>query len=140
MSCSVSGRPPARCSLAQGQRQRALLHTAPHPPQQQQQQQHPCRCRLAPLAARRRGAMAAAAGPNDVFVLDFDGVLCDSEREVSTSAFEACRQLWPQQFGSLADSERARVMEGLRAARPRLVKGFEAMVMARLILEDDGWV
>lgn len=28
---------------------------------------------------------------------------------------------------------------GLRATRPRLIKGWEALVMARLVLEDDRW-
>lgn len=31
---------------------------------------------------RRMCSVAAAAGPSDVFVLDFDGVIVDSEREV----------------------------------------------------------
>lgn len=60
--------------------------------------------------------------------------------QVSTSAFEACQQQhWPQLFGGLAPAEQQRVMAGLRQARPRLVKGYEAMAMARLILEDDRW-
>ncbi len=110
-----------------------------------------------------------------MFVLDFDGVIIDSEREVrelgalvcdtvtahhiqchgteppqstpdghhmpscrpmspphpaqvSSSAYDAAAQLWPQLFGGLPDAERQRVMAGMRATRPRLVKGFEAMV------------
>lgn len=56
---------------------------------------------------------------------------------MSTSAFEACQQVWPGLFDGLGDAERARVLAGTRDARPRLVKGYEAMVMARLVLEDD---
>lgn len=57
--------------------------------------------------------------------------------KVSHSAFEACKQLWPSLFGGLSDAERVRVLTGTRAMRPRLVKGWEAMVHARLALEDD---
>ncbi|KAL4448327.1 hypothetical protein ABPG75_005546 [Micractinium tetrahymenae] len=89
-------------------------------------------------ACRRQRLVAAATGPpSDVFVLDYDGVICDSEHEVSTSALEACCQHWPHLFGSLSDAERQRVRRGLRATRPRLIKGWEALVMARLVLEDD---
>ncbi|KAI7843756.1 hypothetical protein COHA_002654 [Chlorella ohadii] len=95
------------------------------------------------LSIRPRGALQQCtpekhptSRPTDVFVLDFDGVIIDSEREVSSSAYDAAAQLWPQLFGGLPDAERQRVMAGMRATRPRLVKGFEAMVMARLILED----
>ncbi|KAI3426337.1 hypothetical protein D9Q98_008710 [Chlorella vulgaris] len=68
--------------------------------------------------------------------LDFDGVLCDSEREVSTSGLEACQQYWPHLFGSLDGGERQRILASLRAVRPRLIKGFEVLAMARLLLED----
>lgn len=81
---------------------------------------------------------AAAAAPSDVFVLDFDGVLCDSEHEVSTSAYEACQGYWPDLFAGLSGQEQQRVRAGMRATRPRLIKGWEALVMARLILEDEG--
>ena len=80
----------------------------------------------------------AAATATDVFALDFDGVICDSEVEVSTSGLHSCAQHWPHLFRGLDDdeAERRRVWSGLRAARPRLVKGYEVMIMARLILEN----
>lgn len=59
--------------------------------------------------------------------------------QVSTSAMEACAQYWPELFASLGEEERHRVRQGLRATRPRLIKGWEALVMARLVLEDDRW-
>ena len=52
--------------------------------------------------------------------------------QVSSSAYDAAAQLWPRLFDSLPDAERQRVMAGMRATRPRLVKGFEAMV--RLVI------
>ncbi len=59
--------------------------------------------------------------------------------QVSTSALVACAQYWPELFASLGEEERHRVRQGLRATRPRLIKGWEALVMARLVLEDDRW-
>lgn len=50
--------------------------------------------------------------------------------QVSSSAYDAAAQLWPHFFDGLPDAERQRVMAGMRATRPRLVKGFEAMVGA----------
>ncbi|PSC70318.1 hypothetical protein C2E20_6217 [Micractinium conductrix] len=86
--------------------------------------------------------VAATACPSDVFVLDFDGVVVDSEVEVSTSALGACAGYWPQLFGEgqLAERLRQRVRADLRATRPRLINGWEALVMARLVLEDQGSV
>jgi hypothetical protein len=54
-----------------------------HTPQQTTKLQQKPHVRSVALAARRRRMCAAsAAGPSDVFVLDFDGVLVDSEPEV----------------------------------------------------------
>ncbi|KAF6253918.1 hypothetical protein COO60DRAFT_369922 [Scenedesmus sp. NREL 46B-D3] len=83
---------------------------------------------------------AAAAGPTDVFVLDFDGVLVDSEPEVSSSAYAAARDYWPQRFSSVDAAQQQQVMDGLRRSRPVLVRGYESMVMARMLLEDPGSV
>jgi len=77
--------------------------------------------------------MKAAA---DVFVLDFDGVLVDSEPEVSMSAYTAARDYWPGIFASATAAQQSAVLEGLRACRPALVRGYESMVMARMLLED----
>lgn len=53
---------------------------------------------------------------------------------MSASGYEAARKYWPEEFQDAA--ARPAIMAGLAAARPRLVKGFEAMVMARLIAQD----
>ena len=87
------------------------------------------------------------AVPNDVFVLDFDGVLADSQFEVSSAGLEAAGARWPH-LDLDSPKRRERVVKGLARTRPRLVKGYETMVMARLICEDednidrilhDGW-
>jgi hypothetical protein len=69
--------------------------------------------------------------------LHIDSVICDSEPEVSTSALEAAEAHWPNLFSGLSSSERERVRAGLKAVRPRLIAGWESMVMARLVLESD---
>lgn len=91
-------------------------------------------------ATRPRRMCAAAAGPTDVFVLDFDGVLVDSEPEVSSSAYAAARDYWPALFSPATAAQQQQVMEGLRSTRPVLVRGYESMVMARMLLEDPGCV
>lgn len=184
---SLQRRPPVACLASSGRRMRSQMDTSQPGAARRQlpAATPPAACRL-----QQRGVAAAAAaaavsdGPSDVLVLDFDGVICDSEKEVcmcgtviclflpaaasspalptscptllsspprcpwplrlpgpqvSISAFEASEKHWPQLFGSLGHSERGRVLAGLRAARPRLVKGYEAMAMARLVLEDDRW-
>jgi beta-phosphoglucomutase-like phosphatase (HAD superfamily) len=52
-----------------------------------------------------------AAGVSDVFVLDFDGVLVDSEPEVSTSAFTAARDYWPEVFEGVGEEQKAAILE-----------------------------
>ena len=94
-------------------------------------------------ASARAGA--APSGAPEVFVLDFDGVLVDSEPEVSMSAFTSARDYWPAVFAASdgapageqqqQQEQQERVLAGLRRCRPVLVRGYESMVMARLLRE-----
>lgn len=93
-----------------------------------------------PLPAAAATPAAAGAGPSDVFVLDFDGVLVDSEPEVSASAYAAARDYFPDIFINVSTEQESQVMQGLRQTRPVLVRGYESMVMARMLLEDPGCV
>lgn len=77
------------------------------------------------------------AVPNDVFVLDFDGVIADSQFEVSSAGIEAAVARWPHLLDLASPKGRERVAKGLSRTRPRLVQGYETMVMARLICEDE---
>lgn len=61
-------------AAAQGRRQRQAMPAARLQRQRQCGSGGPVRCSAA--------AAEAGAGPSDIFVLDFDGVLCDSEKEV----------------------------------------------------------
>lgn len=65
----------------------------------------------------------------DVFALDFDGVLVDSEPEISSSAIAAASEYWPEEFGHLDDAANHQVRHNLRQVRPVLVNGVEALVM-----------
>ena len=76
------------------------------------------------------------AGPSDVFVLDYDGVIADSQHEVSSAGLLAAEQQWPSIFPNLTDATRNELLAAIAAARPRLVKGYESMMMARLIHEN----
>ena len=66
-----------------------------------------------------------------MFVLDFDGVIVDSESEISVSGFRAAQQYWCDLLpGGGTETEDARaVLHSMRAVRPRLVAGYETMVM-----------
>ena len=78
-------------------------------------------------------AQAAA----DVFALDFDGVLVDSEPEISSSACAAAAEYWPEQFGRLDQSTMDNVRQKMRIIRPVLIHGVESLVMVHLCTQPD---
>jgi hypothetical protein len=80
---------------------------------------------------------AAAPTSTDVFVLDYDGVIADSQMEVSSAGIAAAELQWPEIF---KNGEKAKLLAGVAQARPRLVKGYESMIMARIIHEDQNGV
>lgn len=88
-----------------------------------------------------------------MFALDFDGVLVDSEPEVSSAAVEAAISFDPawrtamlgeaeaeeeKEQGAGAHRRRRKVLllDALKRTRPVLVRGYEAVVMARLLAEE----
>lgn len=71
--------------------------------------------------------------PEDVFVIDFDGVLADTQMEVMSAGLQCAMEVWPAAFRGNSTHD---VMEGLRQVRPKLVKGYESVVMARMLAED----
>jgi hypothetical protein len=56
--------------------------------------------------------------------------------QVSKSAYDAARDYWPAVFQAATEQQVAQLMSGMRQTRPVLVRGYESMVMARLLLED----
>ncbi|EFJ46070.1 hypothetical protein VOLCADRAFT_105717 [Volvox carteri f. nagariensis] len=110
------------------------------------------------ILLNRASTCSAPLAPSDVFVLDFDGVVVDSEPEASpteysllreaihapflficyitASAFEAAALRWPHLFSSSdldVDGKREQLRQAMRLVRPVLVRGFESMVMLRLL-------
>ena len=88
----------------------------------------------------RLAAQAASSSPHDLFLLDLDGVLVDSVGELAGSAHTAAVARWPEVMASSPFS-RDEVLQGLAGGRPRIIAGFEALVMARLMAEvgpEDG--
>lgn len=52
--------------------------------------------------------------------------------ELSASAYDAAVERWP---GVMAATPRSAVLAGMRRGRPRIIAGYEALVMARLMAE-----
>lgn len=69
--------------------------------------------------------------PTDVFVLDFDGVLCDSAAETAVSAWRTGRRFFPDWAGN--DPPPA-VVEDFVAVRPVLETGYQAILLLHRIL------
>ena len=76
-----------------------------------------------------------ASLPDDVLIIDFDGVLADTQMEVMSAGLECARELWPNAFRGISWDA---VIQGLTRVRPKLVKGYESMIMARMLAEDLG--
>lgn len=63
----------------------------------------------------------------DLIVLDFDGVLCDSAYENAATAWRCCRALWPADFA--APQVTGACAQQFEAARPWLETGWQSVVM-----------
>src|SRR5262245_20537348 len=63
-----------------------------------------------------------------VFCFDFDGVVCDSAPETGLSAWQACRELWPDMPAEIPPA----TLERFCRLRPVLHTGFEAIPLMRL--------
>ncbi len=121
-------------------------------PVRERSQQASRRCR------RCSGTAVQTKAAADVFALDFDGVMVDSEPEVSelvarqsaemrancvtiqsntnvsvlqisSSAVAAAAEYWPEQFGNLDQATHDQLRHNMRQVRPVLVNGVEALVM-----------
>ncbi len=68
----------------------------------------------------------------DVFILDFDGVLCDSAAETGVSAWRAGVRLWPEWEG---DDPPPDVLARFIRLRPALETGYQAPLLMRLAWE-----
>lgn len=86
------------------------------------------------ISSCRTGRSVAKGAPDDVFVLDFDGVVCDSGGEVMRAGLAVARERWPHAFGGDIDEDA--LVDSLNRVRPRLISGFESAVMARFVAEE----
>lgn len=71
---------------------------------------------------------------DDIFALDFDGVICNSADETAVSAWRAASRLWPDLAMPGSDAP-DQVVEQFRTVRPYLEVGYQAIVMIRMLLE-----
>ena len=85
-------------------------------------------------AAARAAAAVESTGAPTVLALDFDGVVCDSEPESSISGWKHGVELWPDVFSD--ETQRDRVLAGLKKVRPVVETGFENTILARALLEE----
>eukprot|EP01012_Entosiphon_sulcatum_P042843 TRINITY_DN56969_c0_g1_i1.p1 TRINITY_DN56969_c0_g1~~TRINITY_DN56969_c0_g1_i1.p1 ORF type:complete len:269 (+),score=55.14 TRINITY_DN56969_c0_g1_i1:14-820(+) len=67
-----------------------------------------------------------------VFVLDFDGVLCDSCAESALSAYAAVRKLWPG-IAECADAPEW-LLTAMAEVRPVIESGYEFVLLCKLLL------
>jgi len=58
-----------------------------------------------------------------VVALDFDGVICDSEPELTRTAWRTARELWPSLMEETAALEETRATPGQLGARKAWAKG-----------------
>ena len=74
--------------------------------------------------------MSAQPSAKPIYLLDFDGVICDSAVETAMTGWKAAQTLWQDMQGhSLAKS----LIEQFRPVRPLLEVGYEAILIMRLL-------
>ena len=91
-----------------------------------------------PPWTKRGGGLRATVETNnkdmkDILALDFDGVMCHSSPESSTSAIMAVRELWDY---SVSGMEEEQVMKALMNLRPVVETGYENMILARMAIDE----
>lgn len=65
-----------------------------------------------------------------IYVLDFDGVICDSAIETGMSGWKAASQIWQDMPAALPDQQ---LINQFRHVRPMLETGYEAVLIIRLL-------
>ncbi|KAL7121396.1 hypothetical protein ACP275_02G179600 [Erythranthe tilingii] len=71
----------------------------------------------------------------DLYALDFDGVLCDSCGESSLSAVKAAKVRWPSLFDGVESSVEDWIVDQMHIVRPVVETGYENLLLVRLLLE-----
>ncbi|MBQ6473275.1 MAG: ribonuclease III [Victivallales bacterium] len=77
--------------------------------------------------------LAASAGSQEIVVLDFDGVICDSAGETGASGWKTAREIWPELFPEPMPSPEQLAM--FRKVRPALETGYHAPLLFKMLQE-----
>ena len=76
-------------------------------------------------------------GSDLIYAVDFDGVLCDSVEETSTSGVRAAATLWPSVgLGEPSQSPPSWLLNSMRVVRSVVETGFENVLLARFLFES----
>lgn len=70
-----------------------------------------------------------------VYALDFDGVICDSCGESSLSAVKAAKVRWPSLFERVDSAMEDWIVDQIHIVRPVVETGYENLLLVRLLLE-----
>ncbi|KAL9228911.1 hypothetical protein vseg_004441 [Gypsophila vaccaria] len=71
----------------------------------------------------------------DLYALDFDGVICDSCGESSLSAVKAAKVRWPTIFDGVDAVLEDWIVDQMHTVRPVVETGYENLLLVRLLLE-----
>ncbi|TXG62896.1 hypothetical protein EZV62_009890 [Acer yangbiense] len=71
----------------------------------------------------------------DLYALDFDGVICDSCGESSLSAVKAAKVRWPGLFDDVDSTLEDWIVDQMYIVRPVVETGYENLLLVRLLLE-----
>ncbi|GAA0145960.1 hypothetical protein Leryth_013163 [Lithospermum erythrorhizon] len=71
----------------------------------------------------------------DLYALDFDGVICDSCGESSVSALKAAKVRWPTLFHKVDSSLEDWIVDQMHIVRPVVETGYENLLLVRLLVE-----
>ena len=116
------------------------------------------------LSPSPRCGRIVASSSSNIFALDFDGVLCDSESELTRSAWRAACELWPDVMGRASEMAEEPWRAGARgswtggdweqlqgigpddlpnwlafkmkALRPHVETGYESLLLIRLCVDE----
>lgn len=69
-----------------------------------------------------------------IYILDFDGVLCDSAVETAITGWKAATYVWPDMANTVPYETH---IEQFRALRPSLETGYEAIILMRLLQQGE---
>jgi hypothetical protein len=91
-----------------------------------------------PVAQRSFSSSNSISRIMNLVGLDFDGVICASAEESSTSALLAAEKLWPDVFAPVLDDARKfnRVRDILLKVRPVIEVGYDCLLLTRFIYEN----